>query len=191
MGDAVGGVVLFVGLGNPGPQYKSNRHNVGFQIIDTIAEKFSISLKKMNPLVDVALFSFEGTKVILAKPRTFMNLSGRAVRFLVDFYKILPENICVFHDDIDLDFVKIKIKKGGGHAGHNGLRNIDLLMGKEYWRVRVGVGRPDYRSEVSSYVLHDFTPIQNDAFNEICTKIANNFSLLLCDKKQFETRLKS
>ena len=183
------GVILLVGLGNPGPKYKDSRHNVGFRVIDAVSEKYLVVPKKMTPLVEAVLFSFDGMKIVLAKPQTYMNLSGRAVRFLVDFFKIPLGNVNVFHDDIDLDFAKVKIKQGGGNGGHNGLKSIDSLIGKEYWRVRIGVGRPEYKSEVSSYVLHDFDDFQSDVLKSICAKTADNVPLLLEDRKRFEVLL--
>ena len=118
-----------------------------------------------------------------------MNLSGRAVRFLLDFYKVQSDDIFVFHDDIDLEFGRIKIKKGGGNGGHNGLRNIDEQIGREYWRIRVGIGRPQGKSEVASYVLHDFNDDEMITISQISQKIADNFILLLSDPKKLEQEL--
>ena len=182
--------VLFVGLGNPGIPYKNNRHNVGFMIIDALAEaEASSSFKKAASLVENSSFSAENKKIILVKPLTYMNLSGRAVRFLLDFYKVQSDDIFVFHDDIDLEFGRIKIKKGGGNGGHNGLRNIDEQIGREYWRIRVGIGRPQGKSEVASYVLHDFNDDEMITISQISQKIADNFILLLSDPKKLEQEL--
>lgn len=182
--------VLFVGLGNPGIAYKNNRHNVGFMIIDALAEaEASFSFKKAASLAETSSFSAENKKIFLVKPLTYMNLSGRAVRFLLDFYKVKSDNIFVFHDDIDLEFGRIKIKKGGGNGGHNGLRNIDEQIGREYWRIRVGIGRPQGKSEVASYVLHDFNDDEMITISQISQKIANNFTLLLSDPKKLEQEL--
>lgn len=183
-------VVLLVGLGNPGKQYENNRHNVGFKVIDTISEKMSSSLKKMITIVETGSFAFEGKRIILAKPQTYMNLSGRAVKFLVDFYKISITNVFVFHDDIDLDFAKVKIKNGGGNGGHNGLKSIDSIVGNDYWRVRIGVGRPERKSEVSSYVLHDFNRDEEKIISQIYTKISDNILMLFNDYKNLEVFLK-
>jgi len=179
--------VLFVGLGNPGSQYENNRHNIGFKVIEAIAgANASSSFKKMALMVEVSAFSFEEKKIILAKPMTFMNLSGRAVRLLMDFYKISINNVYVFHDDIDLELGRIKIKKGGGNGGHNGLKSIDNLVGNDYWRIRIGVGRPQEKSMVSSYVLHDFDQDQYGVMKNICSEIAKNISKLFEDDKRFD-----
>ena len=188
----MGDCVLFVGLGNPGTQYKNNRHNVGFMIIDALAEVgASSSFKKAASLAETASFSAENKKIILVKPLTYMNLSGRAVRFLLDFYKVKSDDVFVFHDDIDLEFGRIKIKKGGGNGGHNGLRNIDEQIGCEYWRIRVGIGRPQRKSEVTSYVLHDFEDNEAVTISQIARKIAENSALLLSDPKKLEQELKA
>lgn len=184
--------VLLVGLGNPGRQYEHNRHNVGFMIVDALADvsaSFSSAFKKVGPHAEILPVSFERKKVILVKPLTYMNLSGRAVRFLVDFYKIASDNIYVFHDDIDLAFGRVKIKKGGGNGGHNGLRSIDELIGREYWRIRIGIGRPLEKSMVASYVLHDFEDDESDIISKISKKTATNLSLLFSDPKKLEQEL--
>ncbi|MDR1982468.1 MAG: aminoacyl-tRNA hydrolase [Holosporaceae bacterium] len=173
--------VLFVGLGNPGPEYKNNRHNLGFRTIDALIETHhvSTSFKKIAHLVEISSFYLDKSKIIVAKPLTFMNLSGRAVFFLMNFYKIAPEEIYVFHDDIDLDFGRIKIKKGGGNGGHNGLKSIDSLVGVDYWRIRIGIGRPREKSMVASYVLSDFSKDEENILPEVFSKISENISLLL------------
>lgn len=185
---------IFVGLGNPGKQYSKNRHNAGFMIVDALASFLAgpgafPSFKKVASMVEIASFSADNTKIILAKPLTYMNHSGRAVRFLMDFYKIKSENICVFHDDIDLNFGRIKIKKGGGNGGHNGLRSIDELVGREYWRVRIGVGRPDGKGDVASFVLHDFSEDEKIIVDQIAQKICKNIPMLLSDPKKLEQEL--
>lgn len=191
------GCLLFVGLGNPGSQYADSRHNSGFIVVDAmaavVAERgvsagFS-DFRKISPLVEMASFSLEGSKIILAKPLTYMNLSGRAVRFLLDFYKLKPENICVFHDDIDLDFGRIKVKRGGGSGGHNGLRSVDDFVGREYWRVRIGIGRPEGRNDVASYVLHRFREDEMIEIQQIAQKISENIGIFLNDPKKLEQKL--
>ncbi|GHU12051.1 hypothetical protein FACS189449_04870 [Alphaproteobacteria bacterium] len=175
-------VLLLVGLGNPGATYEYNRHNVGFRIMDAIADEHaSGGFRGMTQVVEMTSFSIGNYKVILAKPQTFMNLSGRAVRFLVDFYKIPLENVYVFHDDLDLEFSQIKIKKGGGSGGHNGLKSIDSIVGTDYWRVRIGIGRPAYKSMVSDYVLGNFDADQAKIIDSISLKIAKNIQLLFTD----------
>lgn len=201
---SVGDCSLLVGLGNPGKDYADSRHNTGFMVLDAIADAASsfsiassISFKKNSSLAETASFSmdFNGgvskkeSKIILAKPLTYMNLSGRAVRFLMDFYKLKLENIFVFHDDIDLDFGRIKIKKGGGNGGHNGLRSIDDLVGREYWRIRIGVGRPDGRGDVASYVLHRFKDEEMIEIQQIAQKISENLGLLLNDPNRWGQKI--
>lgn len=180
--------VLLVGLGNPGAEYENNRHNVGFKIIEAVADSAaSNSFKKIGGVAEITSFSLEHTKFILAKPSTFMNLSGRAVRFLMDFYKLPLPNIYVFHDDIDLPFGRVKIKNGGGNGGHNGLKSIDSLAGVEYWRIRIGVGRPLEKSMVVSHVLGNFPEEQISKIENISQIIAQNLMTLISkDNKKLE-----
>jgi len=185
--------LLIVGLGNPGLEYKNNRHNVGFQMIEAIAESIaSSSFRKMTQIAEVSSCFFEKKKIILAKPLTFMNLSGRAIRLLIDFYKIPISKVIVFHDDIDLPFGRVKIKKGGGNGGHNGLKSIDNLAGNDYWRVRVGVGRPTEKSMVVSYVLGDFSAKEFEKLDSIKKIISENLSILVSnDPKKLELLINS
>ena len=185
--------LLIVGLGNPGSEYENNRHNVGFQMIEAIAESVaSNSFKKMSQVVEVSSCFFEKKKIIFAKPQTFMNLSGRAVRFLIDFYKISINKVIAFHDDIDLPFGRVKIKKGGGNGGHNGLKSIDNLAGTDYWRVRIGVGRPAEKSMVVSHVLGNFSSEELEKLNTIKKIIAENLSVLISnDPKKLESLINS
>jgi PTH1 family peptidyl-tRNA hydrolase len=181
--------ILFVGLGNPGPSYKNNRHNIGFRAMDVLAARASVSFKKMACLAEISSFDLDQSKIILAKPLTFMNLSGQAVRFLMDFYKIILENIYVFHDDIDLDFGCIKIKKGGGSGGHNGIKSIDSLVGKDYWRIRIGVGRPREKSMVSSHVLNDFSKDEEVNLPDIFAEISKNIPLFLNNDSRLKLKI--
>ena len=140
-------------MGNPGPTYLHNRHNIGFLTIDKLLSNFSandVSSKKFFG----ELYKFRD--ILLLKPTTFMNLSGKSVLAVKNFYKIDLEDILVIHDDIDLNFGAIRLKKGGGHGGHNGLKSIDSAIGKDYYRLRLGVGKPERKSEVVSFVLGDF-----------------------------------
>lgn len=148
---------LFVGLGNPGQQYQLNRHNIGFMALDVIVErhKFSGWSKKFQG--EMSTGSVGDEKVLLLKPQTFMNLSGQSVQAAAAFYKIRPEDIVVFHDELDLAPGKVRVKKGGGAAGHNGLRSIDQHLGQDYWRVRLGIGHPGNKDLVSPYVLGNFS----------------------------------
>lgn len=153
---------LFVGLGNPGQKYQLNRHNIGFMALDVIVGRhgFSDWQKKFKGLVSDGTLG--GEKILLLKPQTFMNLSGESVQAAAAFYKIKPGDIAVFHDELDLAPGKIRTKKGGGAAGHNGLRSIDEHLGKEYWRVRLGIGHPGVKDYVSPYVLGNFTQEEQD-----------------------------
>ena len=149
--------MLWVGLGNPGSSYAKNRHNVGFMALDYLAEAYHFAdWRQTKPAAETS--GLVGTtKIRLLKPLSYMNRSGLPVAQMAKYYDIAPENILVFHDDIDLGAGKIRVKQGGGHGGHNGLRDIDRHIGKEYWRVRIGVGRPDGRQDVDKWVLSDFT----------------------------------
>ena len=143
---------LVVGLGNPGIEYKKNRHNIGFLVVDYLIDEFNaskVSSKFKGELYKIGDYFF-------LKPLTFMNLSGESVRIVKDFYKIDNDDIIVIHDDIDLGVGALKFKKGGSSGGHNGLKSIDKNIGNDYWRVRIGVGRPERKEQVVSYVLSDF-----------------------------------
>ena len=135
-------MILIVGLGNPGAEYKFTRHNIGFLAVETLAEDnhFSPWKEKFKGLVSEGII--DGQKILLLKPKTYMNLSGQSVSLAMQFYKILPENVIVIHDDLDLDPGKVRMKQGGGHGGHNGLKDIDNRVGKDYWRIRLGIGHP-------------------------------------------------
>jgi PTH1 family peptidyl-tRNA hydrolase len=148
---------LIVGLGNPGREYETTRHNVGFRWVDELARVQKLNFRnesKFNGLT--ARGQFHGHEVLLLKPQTFMNASGRSVVALALFYKILPSEILVVHDDLDLPPGVARLKIGGGHGGHNGLKDIIAHLGnKDFWRLRIGIGHPGDRIEVSSYVLND------------------------------------
>jgi len=160
-------MTLIAGLGNPGKQYELNRHNIGFMTVDFLVDKLSAK--------DVTKSSFFGTlykkdDILLLKPTTFMNLSGKSIVSVKNFYK--PTKVIVIHDDLDLAFGALKFKFGGSNAGHNGLKSIDLLSSKEYFRVRMGIGKPLYKSEVSSYVLSNFTKSEQECLQELIKKAA-------------------
>jgi len=146
-------VKLVVGLGNPGKKYELNRHNIGFLALDYLIDEFKAS--KISSKFKGELFK-EGEYLFL-KPNTFMNLSGESVVLVKDFYKIPNENIIVIHDDIDLKLGALRFKRGGSSGGHNGLKSIDKYIGNDYYRIRVGVGRPESKDEVVNYVLSDFS----------------------------------
>lgn len=148
--------LLIVGLGNPGPAYAGNRHNIGFMAVDAIAERHRFTAYRSKFQGQIADGTLAGRPTLLLKPMTFMNISGQAVGAAASFYKILPEDILVFHDEIDLAAGKVRVKTGGGHAGHNGLRSLHAHIGPNYRRVRLGVGRPQSRGEVVDHVLDNF-----------------------------------
>lgn len=147
---------IFVGLGNPGSKYAGNRHNIGFMALDRIAEDhgFAPWKSKFQGLISEGRLGSE--KVLLLKPQTFMNRSGQSVGDMMRFYKLAPEDLIVFHDELDLAPGKVRVKQGGGHAGHNGLRSIHGHVGEAYGRVRLGIGHPGHKDRVAGYVLHNF-----------------------------------
>jgi PTH1 family peptidyl-tRNA hydrolase len=162
-------VTLFVGLGNPGAKYENTRHNIGFRVIDKLVDDSNAR--------DISKFSFEGelyrsVDALFLKPTTFMNLSGKSVIAVKNFFKIDLEDIIVIHDDIDLPFGAVRFKKGGGHGGHNGLKSIDAAVGKDYIRVRVGVDKPQYKSQVADYVLSNFSSIESSKLDMLITHCA-------------------
>jgi PTH1 family peptidyl-tRNA hydrolase len=147
---------LFVGLGNPGAKYAHNRHNIGFMALDRIAEDHGFSPWKSKFQGQVSEGTLGGTKVLLLKPQTFMNNSGQSVGEAMRFYKLTPADVTVLHDELDLAPGKARVKQGGGHAGHNGLRSIHAHIGADYARVRLGIGHPGHKDAVAGYVLRDF-----------------------------------
>lgn len=153
---------LFVGLGNPGAQYASNRHNIGFMAVDRIARDhgFAPWRARFQGLVSEGRLGAE--RVVLLKPQTFMNLSGQSVGEAMRYYKLAPADVVVFHDELDLAPGKCRVKQGGGHAGHNGLRSIHAHIGEAYGRVRLGIGHPGRKEAVAGYVLHDFARADAD-----------------------------
>ena len=151
---------LIAGLGNPGEKYSHTRHNIGFLIIDKIVKNLSLSNNINNPNFKAIVTKSQNS--LYVQPQTFMNLSGQSVLSVKNFYKIDIEKIIVIHDDLDLPFGALRFKVGGGHGGHNGLKSIDELIGKDYIRVRIGIGRPENKKEITSYVLGNFT---NDEYN--------------------------
>src|SRR4051794_18244993 len=172
---------LFVGLGNPGPEYESTRHNAGFWWVDALARELKVRLvadKGYHGLV--ARANVHGQTVWLLEPQTYMNLSGRAVASLARFFKIPPEEILVAHDELDLVPGQAKLKFGGGHAGHNGLRDIHAQLGTDdYWRLRIGIGHPGVRSEVTDWVLRKPAPDQRTAMQEGIARTLNPVPALL------------
>ncbi len=183
--------ILLVGLGNPGEKYKNNRHNVGFMTLDHLTNKLKFGRSRTKFLGRTSMGSFKDIKLISFKPQTFMNESGRAVREASNFYKINPERIVVFHDDIDLAFGDVKLKKGGSNAGHNGLASIDENIGTNYVRLRVGISHPGEKEKVNNHVLGDFTKEEYENFEKILSKIHKNFDLIIDGNiKKFQSSMK-
>lgn len=164
---------LFVGLGNPGAKYAGNRHNIGFMAVDRIAADHGFGPWRRAFHGLVAEGRLDADKVVLLKPETFMNLSGQAVRAAVDFYKLELADLVVFHDELDLAPGRIKVKSGGGHAGHNGLRSIHGHLGEAYDRVRLGIGHPGHKDAVAGYVLHDFAKSDADWLEDLLRGISD------------------
>lgn len=169
---------LWVGLGNPGPQYAMHRHNVGFMAVDAIGEvhDFSTPKKQFQGWTQEGRIGPE--KIVLLKPGTFMNESGRAVRAAMDFYKLTPGDITVFHDELDLVPFKVKVKMGGGTAGHNGLRSTDTHIGPDFRRVRIGIGHPGHKDRVTSYVLGNYAKAEIEPLTDMLGAIAAEASWL-------------
>ena len=149
---------LIVGLGNPGARYARNRHNIGFMALDAIARRYGAAAFRSRFKGELAEATIAGERRLLLKPLTFMNASGESVLAAMSFYKIAPADIVVIHDELDLRPGKVRVKRGGGSAGHNGLRSIDAMIGPDYWRVRIGIGHPGIKELVHPYVLQNFAP---------------------------------
>jgi PTH1 family peptidyl-tRNA hydrolase len=163
---------LFVGLGNPGAKYARHRHNVGFMALDTIAERHDFAPWRRRFQGETAEASLDGERVVLLRPQTYMNDSGQCVGEAMRFLKIGLEDVYVFHDEIDLAPGKLKVKTGGGNAGHNGLRSISAHIGNEYQRVRIGVGHPGVKDAVAHYVLHDFAKAEHQWLDPLLDAMA-------------------
>ena len=175
-------MLLFVGLGNPTPDSENNRHNIGFKMIDAINKNFKLSKQKPKFKGLLTTGNIEDKKIYAIKPLTFMNNSGICIRELIEYFKIDPENITVFHDDLDIDFGKVKAKFSGASAGHNGIESIDKFIGKDYSRVRIGIGKPKTKADVSDHVLKDFDLDEIRELEKITSKIINSIPILI-DKK--------
>ena len=175
-------MLLFVGLGNPSPDNENNRHNIGFKIIDAINQKFSLSKQKPKFKGLLTTGNIGSKKVYAIKPLTFMNNSGICIRELIEYFKIESEDVIVFHDDLDINFGKVKAKFGGSSAGHNGIESIDKFIGKDYSRVRIGIGKGNSKTNVTDHVLKDFDEEEKIKLEDITNNITDSLSILL-DKK--------
>ena len=169
-----GDIALIVGLGNPGPSYAGNRHNVGFMVVDELARRVGGRFTSHKSGADVLETRLAGRRVVLARPRSFMNVSGPAVAGTARYFKVPPTDVVVVHDDLDLDHGALKLKRGGGEGGHNGLRSITGCLGsKDYLRVRFGIGRPPGRMDPADYVLRDFSTEQRRELDLLVARTAD------------------
>ncbi|MCK0149569.1 aminoacyl-tRNA hydrolase [Marivita sp. S6314] len=164
---------LFVGLGNPGAKYAKNRHNIGFMALDEIASDHGFGSWKAKFQGQVTEGRLGSDKVLLLKPETFMNRSGQSVQAAMQFYKLVPGDVTVFHDELDLAPGKCRVKQGGGHAGHNGLRSIHGHIGEAYGRVRLGIGHPGHKDKVAGYVLNDFPKADAEWLDDLLRGISD------------------
>jgi len=172
-------MLLFVGLGNPNPNNSNNRHNVGFLVIDAINEKFKLSKQKPKFKGLLTTGKINEQKVFAIKPLTFMNSSGICIKELIEYFKIDVKDVFVFHDDMDIDIGKVKVKFGGRNAGHNGIDSIDKNIGKNYSRVRIGIGRPIKNSEGADHVLENFSIDEKDGVEEVTKNIIESLPILI------------
>ena len=181
---------LFVGLGNPGSKYAGNRHNIGFMAIDEMARRHGFAPWRKRFQGETAEGTFTAERVVLLKPATFMNESGRAVGEAAQFFKLTVDDIVVFHDEIELPAAKLRVKVGGGIAGHNGLRSISAHVGNDYRRVRIGVGHPGVKELVHAHVLNDFAKSERPWVETMIDAIADNAPLLVAKKdSQFQNKV--
>jgi PTH1 family peptidyl-tRNA hydrolase len=173
--------LLVVGLGNPGPNYAKTRHNVGFMVADLLAGRIGSGFKAHRKSgADIVTGRLAGRAIVVAKPRTYMNESGRNVGPLAKFYSVAPADVIVIHDELDIDFGRIRLKFGGGVAGHNGLKSVAAALGtKDFQRVRVGVGRPPGRKDPATYVLEPFTSAERAEVPTICEQAADATEMLI------------
>ena len=172
-------MLLLVGLGNPNPNNSNNRHNVGFFVIDAINEKFKLSKQKPKFKGLLTTGKINEQKVFAIKPLTFMNNSGTCIKELIEYFKIDVKNVFVFHDDMDIDIGKVKVKFGGSSAGHNGIESIDKNIGRHYSRIRIGIGRPQNNSTGVEHVLDNFSNEEKQSIEKVANNIINSLSVLI------------
>ena len=181
---------LLVGLGNPGARHAENRHNIGFMALDEIARRHRFAPWRKRFQGEVAEGRIGGAKVLALKPRTYMNESGRAVGEALRFFKLAPEVVVAIHDEIDLKPGKVRVKRGGGAGGHNGIRSIDAHIGKDYWRVRLGIGHPGDKELVHGHVLRDFAKADRDWLDKLLDAVGGEIALLMAgDEGAFMSRI--
>jgi len=172
-------MLLFVGLGNPNPNNSNNRHNIGFSVIDAINQKFKLSKQKPKFKGLLTTGKIDEQKVFAIKPLTFMNSSGTCIKELIEYFKINVKDVFVFHDDMDINIGKVKAKFGGSSAGHNGIESIDKSIGKNYSRIRIGIGRPDKNSTGAEHVLDNFSADEKGNVEDVTNNIINSMSILM------------
>ena len=183
-------MLLFVGLGNPGADYARNRHNIGFMAVDAIVRRHGFSPWRAKFHGEICEGAVGAEKVVALKPMTYMNDSGRAVAAACQFYKIEPKDVVVFHDELDLDPGRLRLKIGGGHAGHNGLRSIQAHIGADFRRVRLGIGHPGAKERVTGHVLGDFAKVDRDWLEPLLDDVADASPLLVAgDDTGFMNRI--
>ena len=176
-------MLLFVGLGNPGAKYAHNRHNIGFAVVDEIARRHGFAPWRRRFQGETTEGSLDGERVVLLRPMTFMNESGRAVQEAAGFFKLAAGEVTVFQDELELPAAKVRVKVGGGIAGHNGLRSISAHIGNDYRRVRLGIGHPGVKELVHGYVLSDFAKDERPWVQALCEAIAESAGLLTTDRE--------
>jgi len=176
-------MLVLVGLGNPEAKYKLNRHNVGFMTIDSIVANYKLAPYKTKFQSQIITKKINDTPVIFSKPQTFMNLSGKSIGNILNFYKLKCENVIVIHDDLDLNLGIVKTKIGGSSGGHNGLKSLDSIIGKNYRRLRIGIGHPGDKTLVNNYVLGDFSKSENVIINILIKNISLNFDKIITKKE--------
>ena len=176
-------MLVLVGLGNPEAKYKLNRHNVGFMTIDSIVANYKLAPYKTKFQSQIITKKINDTPIIFSKPQTFMNLSGKSIGNILNFYKLKCENVIVIHDDLDLNLGTVKTKIGGSSGGHNGLKSLDSIIGKNYRRLRIGIGHPGDKTLVNNHVLGDFSKSENVIINILIKNISLNFDKIITKKE--------
>ena len=183
-------MILLTGLGNPGEKFKNNRHNIGFMIADQIAKHYFSQPFRSKFFGDFSEGKVHDDRVLLLKPATFMNNSGQSVMAAMNYFRLSSEQVIVFHDELDLESGKIRLKRGGGHGGHNGLRSVHAHIGEGYKRVRLGIGHPGIKNEVSNYVLQDFAKEDQKWLSVLISSISSELKLLLTgNEPEFMNRI--
>ena len=180
---------LICGLGNLGKEYVNTRHNIGFKLVDKLSSFYNFSSFKKDSKKEIFKGLIDNNLCLLMKPLNFMNLSGHPIKEIINFYKIEKNKIYIIHDDLDLELGKVKVKFGGGNGGHNGLSNIDKMIGNDYHRIRIGIDHPGIKHLVSNYVLNKFTANEINLIDDKLSKITSNFKILLNNPGLFLTKL--